>query len=60
MNLYRVTGFDGQNNKEYNVGLFLADNREEAIRKAQTLEPDQTKTLVLDAALQASTLPRKS
>jgi hypothetical protein len=50
-NCYRVTGFNGETKIEYNIGLFLAETREDAIRQAQQREPEQTKASVLDAAL---------
>jgi hypothetical protein len=34
MNLYRVTAFDPKTSKEFNVGLFVAESREEALRRA--------------------------
>ena len=45
MNLYRVTAFDPNTSKEFNVRLFVAESRDGALRKAAD---KQSEKLVLD------------
>lgn len=47
---YRVTAFNPNTNEEFNVGVFLAVDREDAIRQATERDAENTKHLVLDAA----------
>jgi hypothetical protein len=46
MNLYRVTAFDPKSSTEFNVGLFVANSREKALRSAADKRSEK---LVLDA-----------
>ena len=44
--VYRVTAWDPKTNREYNVGLFIAKNRDAAMRKARS---KRSRNMVLDA-----------
>jgi hypothetical protein len=46
MNLYRVTAFDPDSSKEFNVGLFVAESCDEALRKGADKRSER---YVLDA-----------
>lgn len=49
MTLYRVTGWEPPTQREYNLGIYIAPNRDAAIKKARRNNPNAVK-LVLDAA----------
>lgn len=49
MKPYRVTGWNPETQQEFNLGIFLASDRNDAIRQARKAHPDAN-NLVLDAA----------
>jgi hypothetical protein len=47
---YRVTGWNPDTKQEWNLGVYLASDRNDAIRQARNAHPEAS-DLVLDAAI---------